>query len=52
MTGQEEMISSCARGDACWILGKNSAQKEWSSVGIGCLGKWWSHRPYCCLGKG
>jgi len=33
--GQEEMASSCVRGDLDWILGKISLLKEWSGIGIG-----------------
>jgi len=29
-----------------WILGKISLLKEWSGIGIGCPGRWWSHHPW------
>jgi len=38
------MVSSCIGGGLDWILGKISLQKEWSGVGTGCPGQWWS--PY------
>jgi len=43
--GQEEMASGCVRGGLDWTLGKISLLKKWSSVGICCPGKWWSHHP-------
>jgi len=36
------MASSCFRGGLDWILGKITVLKEWSDIGIGCPGKWWS----------
>jgi len=42
------MDSSCVRGGLGWILGKISLLKEWSGVGTGCPGKWWSHHPWRC----
>jgi len=30
------------------MLGKVSLLKEWSDIGIGCPGKWWSHHPWRC----
>jgi len=33
--------------DIC-ILGKFSFLKEWSGIGTGCPGKWWSHHPWRC----
>jgi len=37
------MASSCIRGGLDWMLGKISLMKEWSGIGTGCPGKWWSH---------
>jgi len=31
-----------------WILGKISFLKEWSDIGTGCPGKWWSPHPWRC----
>ena len=31
-----------------WILGKISLLREWSGIGTGCPGKWWSHHPWRC----
>jgi len=42
------MASSCIRGDLDWILGKISLLKEWSGIGTGFPGKWWSHCPWRC----
>jgi len=39
---------SCVRGGLDWILGKKSLLKEWSDIGPGCPGKWWSHHPWRC----
>ena len=36
--------------DIC-ILGKFSFLKEWSGIGTGCPGKWWSHHPWRCSKK-
>ena len=38
--GQEQMVSSCARGGLDWILGKISSPKEWSGIGTGCPERW------------
>jgi len=43
--GQEEMASSCARGDLDWILGKIPSLKGLSNTGTGCPGKWLSTIP-------
>jgi len=43
--GLEGMASSCARRDSGWTLG-NTSPKEWSGAGMGCPGRWWSHRPW------
>ena len=40
------LASSCIRGGLDWILGKISLLKEWSGIGTGCPGKWWSHHPW------
>ena len=45
---REEMASSCIIGGLGWILGKISLLKEWSGIGTGCPGKWWSHHPWRC----
>jgi len=29
-------------------IGKNFLLKEWSDIGTGCPGKWWSHHPWRC----
>jgi len=29
-----------------WILGKNSLLEDWSGVGTGCPGQWWSPHPW------
>jgi len=29
-------------------LGKKSLLKEWSGIGTGCPGRWWSHQPRRC----
>lgn len=44
------MASSCVRGSLEWILEKNSSQKELSSIGSDCPGKWFhpSHHPWKC----
>ena len=34
------------QGGLDWILGKNSLLTEWSDVGTGCPGRWWSPRPW------
>jgi len=39
------MASSCTRGGLDWILGKIFLLKEWSGIGTGCPGRWWSHHP-------
>jgi len=38
--------ASCVMGGLDWILGKISLLKEWSGIGTGCPGKWWSHHPW------
>jgi len=47
--GREEMSLSCVREGLDWILAQISLLKEWSGIGTGCPGKWWSHRPWRCL---
>ena len=42
------MASSCIRGGLHWILGKISFLKEWSGIGTGCPGQWWSPHPCRC----
>ena len=42
------MASSCIRGGLGWILGKISLLKEWSGIGTGCPGRWWSHHSWRC----
>lgn len=46
--GREVMASSCAKGGSRQIVGKTTSQKEWSGTGTGCLGRWYSHRPWRC----
>jgi len=29
-------------------LGTISLPKEWSGIGTGCPGRWWSHHPWKC----
>jgi len=41
-----EAASSCVRGGPGWILGKISLLKEWSDIGPGCPGQWWSPHPW------
>jgi len=41
-----KMASSCVRGGLDLILGKISLLKEWSGIGTGCPGRWWSHHPW------
>ena len=43
---RETMASSCTRGGLDQILGKIASQKEWSGIGTGCPGKWWSPHPW------
>jgi len=40
------MASRCVRGGLDWILGKIFLMKEWSDVGTGRPGKWWSYHPW------
>ena len=40
------MASDCISGGSDWRLGKISPQKEWSGVGPGCPGQWWSSHPW------
>jgi len=42
------MASSYIREDLDWILGKTSLLKEWSDIGTGCPGQWWSPHPWKC----
>jgi len=42
------LASSCIREGLNWISGNNSLLKEWSGIGTGCSGKWWSHHPWRC----
>jgi len=39
---------SCVRGYLDCTLGKISLLKEWSSIGPGCPGNWWTHHPWRC----
>ena len=48
-TGREAMASSCIRGGSGWIFGKMSFLQEWSVIGPGCPGQWWSPHPWRCL---
>jgi len=43
--GLEGMASSCAREGSGWMLGNTVSLKGWSGTGMGCPGRWWSHRP-------
>jgi len=43
------MASTCIRGGLDWILGEISLLKEWSGMGPGCPGQWWS--PHPCRGS-
>jgi len=45
-TGREAMASRFVRGGLDQILGKISFLKEWSGIGIGCPGRWWSPHPW------
>jgi len=31
-----------------WTLGTTTPLKEWSGIGMGCPGRWWSHRSWRC----
>ena len=42
------MSASCIRGGLDRILGKIYLLKEWSGIGSGCPGKWWSLHPWRC----
>jgi len=52
-----QVISDRTRGNGLklhpggldWILGKISSLKEWSDIGTGCPGRWWSPHPRRCL---
>jgi len=46
--GLEGMASSCTREDSGWTLGNTTSLKGWSGTGMGCPGRWWSHRPWWC----
>jgi len=39
------MASGCIRGGLDWRLGKISSLQEWSGLGPGCPGRWWSPHP-------
>jgi len=45
LTSDRTRASSCIRTGLDWILGKIPLLKEWSGIGIGCPGRWWSHHP-------
>ena len=45
------MASSCAREDSGWTLGNTTSLRERSGAGMGCPGRWWSHRPWRCSRK-
>ena len=36
------------QGDSGWTLGDSAFPEEWSGTGMGCPGRWWSHRPWRC----
>jgi len=36
------------QGGLDWMLGKISLLKEWSGIGTGCPGRWWSRHPWRC----
>ena len=40
------MTSSCIRAALDWIWGKMSLLKEWSGIGPGSPGQWWSPHPW------
>jgi len=40
------MASSCVRGRLDGTLGKISLLKDWSGIGPGCSGQWWSPHPW------
>ena len=44
--GLEGMALSCAMGGSGWTLGNTTYLKQWSGTGMGCPGRWWSHRPW------
>ena len=44
-----ELATSCAReGTSGYTLGNTASLKGWSSTGMGCPERWWSHRPWRC----
>jgi len=51
VTSDRTRASSCVRGGLDSVLGTISLLKEWSGIGIGCPGRWWSHHPWRCLKK-
>lgn len=51
-TVQEDIASSCAKGDSAWILGGNSSLVGLLNFGMGCPEKWWCHHAWRCLKKG
>ena len=42
------MASSYTREGSGWMLGNTTSLKEWSSTGMGCPERWWSHWPWWC----
>ena len=48
--GQWQCGHECSSswGDSGWMLGKISSLNEWSGMGMGCPGRWWSHQPWRC----
>jgi len=40
------MASSCIKGGLGWIVTRISLLKEWSGIGPGCPGQWWSHHAW------
>jgi len=42
------MASYCVRGGLDELFGKISLLREWSDIGTGCPGKWWSPHPWRC----
>ena len=49
LSGQGEMVLSCARVSLGWISGNTSLRKGLLSIGIGSPARWLSHHPCMCL---
>ena len=45
---RQVMALRCPRGGSGQILGSISSLKEWSGIGTGCPGRWWSPCPWRC----